>query len=183
MGNKKSNPCRSCEIQRASWKSRYNTMRRSRDHFQNLYNVTLRRLRTLQEMCGDASGEVGEYPGDARLYSAATQQRLTNLWKNKASEFYGLLQDRYLDRLTLMKTQQGLINKQNHTLDRRRNKIIENVKTLEEQEDQINTKNRKIAYNLEDAKWRNKINRLLKIIFVIVALCVIVLITEGLISK
>ena len=98
-------------------------------------------------------------------------------------EFYGLLQDRYLDRLTLIKTQQGLINKQNHTLDRRKNKIVDNTKTLEEQEDKINTKNRQISYNLEDAKWRNKINRTLKSIFLIIALCIIVLIIQSLMSK
>ena len=148
-------PCSGPRGQRDAWKRNYNNILRQRQDWQRRSQSQFYKLKQLQELCGSA----------------------TDI-KKKAKEMFKLLENRYGDRLALIDTQQGYMNKMNHILEDRRLKVINNDTTLEEQNDKINTKNRKISHSFQDSTKKEKINKILRIIFLILALCVIAILVK-----
>ena len=134
--------------QRNSLQSQLNSTKKKLEDIQNEYNM-------LKDMCQN-SGNV----------------------KEKAKEIFSLLQNRYLDRLTLVRTQQDYINKQNILLSNKDTKITDQDKTLENLNDKVQTNNRNIKYNMEDYENQSNILLVLKILFLILAITIIALLVQ-----
>ena len=96
--------------------------------------------------------------------------------KERAKEIYNRLESQYKDRIRISKNQEGLHNYQHHALTETRNSIINNAKTLEDQREQIMTRNRQVAYAYEDADYKSKVNHKLRYGFLAMSMCVVVLI-------
>ena len=97
-----------------------------------------------------------------------------NLEKNK--EIFKELEEKYIDRLNLIGYQQEMIEKQNTILNSHNSNINNKKKKLEEYNDKIMTKKRSNIHDMEYVKIKSIINRILKIIFLILSIILIIVI-------
>jgi len=155
MGNSSSTPCYS--------ESQYNTIVNQRNKYQREYNKTVKQiakvtseLNMIKEGCSSGSSV-----------------------KEKAKEMFNLLENRYLDRLTLIKTQQSMLNKQNVMLSNKNDKITSQTAKLGKYKDTLQTHNRLIQYDLEDTYLQNTIVISLKSGFLLSSIIIIALLIKN----
>ena len=94
--------------------------------------------------------------------------------KEKASQLFNLLQNRYLDRMTLLSSQQKVLQKQNTVLSNKEEEINKSEKILSDFEDKIQRDKRIVRHDMRFNETKGRLVFFAKIVFVI--LCIILLV-------
>ena len=151
--SKSSNNCDSYKNQMNSWKNKYYSMKNDRDALAKKNQSLNTEYNLLKESCGSG--------GSA---------------KQKASQLFNLLQNRYLDRITLLSTQQKVLQKQNTVLSEKQREIDKNTKLVSEYNDKIATSKRLTKHNLDYNKTKESILSYVKLIFILLCISLIIII-------
>ena len=152
------------------------TPRRSCPVSQSQYNSVVNQKNSLQAQVNSYKSQLKTIQNEYNLIKDMCQN--SGNVKEKAKEIFGLLENRYLDRLTLVKTQQDYINKQNTLLSTKDDTIETQGETLQELKDKLQTNDRSIQYSMQDSDTQSKILGVLKGIFLIISLVVIALLIQ-----
>ena len=171
MGAKPSRPkrrTRSCDC--GYYKNQRDAYQRERDIYKNRSNYYSRLYNKAQKKAIEIQSELNllrEQAGNPQKH------------KEKAKEMFHHLEKRYLDRLSLISTQQNLLNRQNVLLSDKGKKIKKNKKKIAEQIDKIDTKTRQINYDMEENIGKNFYINYLKLSFLILAIFIIGLLIKS----
>ena len=165
MGAKQSRPKRrtkstSCgyyKNQRDAYQREKDIYKNRSKYYSNLYNKAQKKAIEIQ----------------AELNLLREQAGNPQKHKEKAKELFHHLEKRYLDRLSLISTQQSLLDRQNVLLSTKGNKIKVNKKKLEEQLDKIDTTTRQINYDMDENIDKNYIIKYLKLFFLVIGILII----------
>jgi len=136
-----------------SWKNKYHSMKNDRDSWAKKHQTLNTEYNLLKESCGSG--------GSA---------------KQKASQLFNLLQNRYLDRITLLSTQQKVLQKQNTVLSEKQREIEKNTKIVDDYNDKIATSKRQMKHDLDFNKTKEFILSYVKLIFILLCIVLIVII-------
>jgi len=146
------------------YKNQRDAFRRERDiykgrsnYYSKLYNKALKKAINIQ----------------AELNLLREQAGNPQKHKEKAKELFHHLEKRYLDRLSLISTQQNLLDRQNVIISSKGKKIKNNRKEIVKQTDLIDTKNRQINYDMDENIDKNYFIKYLKLCFLILAIFII----------
>ncbi len=165
MGAKPSRPRRKTRSSNCGYyKNQRDAYQRERDVFKNRSNYYSRLYNKAQKKAIEIQSELNllrEQAGNPQKH------------KEKAKEMFHHLEKRYLDRLSLISTQQNLLDRQNVLLSDKGKKIKKNKKKIEEQIDKIDTKTRQINYDMDDNIGSNYYIKYLKLCFLILSIFII----------
>lgn len=167
MGNKPSRPRRrtsrpSCDC--SHYKNQRDTYQRERDIYKSRSNYYSSMYNKAQKKALEIQAELNllrEQAGNPKKH------------KEKAKEMFRLLEKRYLDRLSLLSTQQNLLNRQNVLISSKDKKIKKNKKKLENQIDKIDTTTRQINYDMDENIGKNFYIKYLKLAFLLMSILII----------
>ena len=200
--------CQTEKNERDSWKSKYNSMRGSKQYWTRRslkaekdlatyvanYKAAMAKMRSWRSKYNSTyskyenllaeTREIRLELDKARNAYNKIDERMSNSKsaKEAAKQLFDSLQARYLDRLELLSTQEDLLFNQNSRLSNSAKKIKEDNKTVAVFEDKIQTGKRNVQHDLEFNKSKGKLYFTVKLIFLILALIVIGLTIKKLIK-
>jgi hypothetical protein len=165
MGAKPSRPKRRARSPSCGYyKNQRDAYQREKDIYKNRSNYYSRLYNKAQKKAIEIQSELNllrEQAGNPQKH------------KEKAKELFHHLEKRYLDRLSLISTQQNLLDRQNVLISTKGKKIKENKKKLDKQLDKIDTSTRQINYDMDENIDKNYFIKYLKLCFLIVGILII----------
>ena len=191
--------CNSEKRQRDEWKSKYNSMRGSKQYWTRRslkaekdlatyvrhYKAAMAQMRSWRSKHNTLNGKYQKLLAETRRYRQIidrlnnTVNKLkeqignTKSAKQSANDLFDSLQNRYLDRIDLLSTQENVLHNQNSLLNIKRKKIDENKKTIDDYNEKIVTDNRSIEHDLHYNETKDMILKYIKVTFALFILTII----------
>jgi len=191
--------CNSEKKQRDQWKSKYNSMKGSKEYWTRRslkaekdharyvrhYNAAMAQMRSWRSKYNTVNEKYNNLYSNSRRFRAQINQlnntvnKLreqmgnTKSAKQSANDLFDSLQNRYLDRIDLLSTQENVLYNQNSLLNIKRKKINENEKTIDDYNEKIVTDNRSIEHDLDYNETKDMILKYIKVSFAVFILTIV----------